>query len=172
VLGATAKDLAAEVKKGNFREDLFYRLQVIPVEIPPLRERGSDILELANFFLSEFGRERGLTFALASEAAKALQSYRYPGNVRELRNLIERVSVLAPGPKIEVWDLPIEMRGEAAPTEREDEREENLAQAVARAEKECILRALKKTADNKTEAAAILGISRKNLWEKMKNFDL
>ena len=172
VLCATAKDLAAEVKKGNFREDLFYRLQVIPVEIPPLRERGSDILELANFFLSEFGRERGLSFALSSDAAKALQNYRYPGNVRELRNLLERISVLAPGAKIEVWDLPIELRGDALAPARMDEEVENLARAVARAEKECILRALQKTADNKTEAASILGISRKNLWEKMKNYDL
>jgi DNA-binding NtrC family response regulator len=172
VLCATAKDLAAEIKKGNFREDLYYRLQVIPVEIPPLRERGSDILELANFFLSEFGRERGLTFALSSDAAKALQNYPFPGNVRELRNLLERISVLAPGTKIEVWDLPIALRGEAPATEKTEEGEENLARAVARAEKDCIRRALKKTADNKTEAAAILGISRKNLWEKMKNYDL
>jgi DNA-binding NtrC family response regulator len=171
VLCATAKDLAAEVKKGTFREDLFYRLQVIPVEIPPLRERSADVLELANFFLSEFGRERGLSFALSHDAATALQNYRYPGNVRELRNLLERISVLAPTAKIEVWDLPLELRGEVLATET-DEIEENLARVVAKSEKECILRALKKTAGNKTEAATILGISRKNLWEKMKSYDL
>lgn len=171
VLCATAKDLAAEVKKGTFREDLFYRLQVIPVEIPPLRERSADVLELANFFLSEFGRERGVSFALSRDAATALQNYRYPGNVRELRNLLERISVLAPTAKIEVWDLPIELRGEAFATET-DEIEENLARVVAKSEKECILRALKKTAGNKTEAATILGISRKNLWEKMKSYNL
>jgi len=172
VLCATAKDLAAEVKKGTFREDLFYRLQVIPVEIPPLRERSADILELANFFLCEFGRERGLSFVLSRDAATALQNYRYPGNVRELRNLLERISVLAPTAKIEVWDLPIELRGEVLATEKPDEIEENLARAVAKSEKECILRALKKTAGNKTEAAIILGVSRKNLWEKMKSYDL
>ncbi|HEY5672377.1 MAG TPA: sigma-54 dependent transcriptional regulator [Malonomonas sp.] len=172
VLCATTKDLAVEVNNGRFRSDLFYRLQVIPIEIPPLRERDSDILELATFFLGEFGRERGLNFKLSTEAAQALQNYRYPGNVRELRNLLERVSVLTPAAKIEIWDLPIELRGTNLSAETTEELEENLAAAVANAEKKCILHALKKTADNKTEAAALLGISRKNLWEKMKNYDL
>ena len=172
VLCATAKDLAAAVKNGSFREDLYYRLQVIPLEIPPLRERGEDVLELANFFLSEFGRERGLVFQLSAEAAQALQNYHYPGNVRELRNLLERISVLAPAARIELWDLPVELRKAADAGDNCDEAEENLAAAVANAEKKCILRALKKTTDNKTEAAARLGISRKNLWEKMKNYGL
>lgn len=172
VLCATTKNLAAEVEKGTFRADLFYRLQVIPIEIPPLRERGSDILELANYFLTEFGRERGLAFQLSQDAAQALQNYAYPGNVRELRNLLERVSVLAATARIEIWELPLELRGAARPAEAAEESHETLAAAVASAEKNCILRALQKTAGNKTEAASILGISRKNLWEKMKNYRL
>ncbi len=172
ILCATAKNLAEEVKQGSFREDLFYRLQVIPVEIPPLRERGADILELANYFLTEFGRERGMAFALSTEAEQALQNYRYPGNVRELRNMLERISVLAPASKIEPWDLPIEVRGASAAPANADETPKTLAEAVAKAEKTCILQALQTTAGNKTEAATILGISRKNLWEKMKSYRL
>lgn len=168
VICATARDLAEEVRAGNFRQDLFYRLQVIPLEVPPLRERPEDILQLAEFFLQEFGRERGLTFELSGEAGKALQAYSFPGNVRELRNLLERVSVLAPASKIQVWDLPPEIR-DAGATEN---RPETLAAAVAETEKKCILRALQKTGGSKTESAALLGISRKNLWEKMKQYQL
>lgn len=170
VICATAKNLAEEVRKGNFRQDLFYRLQVIPLGIPPLRERGEDILELADFFLEEFGRERGLTFELSPEARTALESYPFPGNVRELRNILERVSVLAPAPRIQLWDLPPEIR-ETGSDAAEDVCD-TLAEAVAAAERKCIQRALAKTVGNKTESAALLGISRKNLWEKMKLYGL
>ena len=116
------------------------------------------------------GVERG--FKLSAEARQALENHSFPGNVRELRNLLERISVLAPASTIQPWDLPIEIRGATAVNTDATETEENLAAAVANAEKRCILQALKKTADNKTEAAAILGISRKNLWEKMKSYGL
>jgi DNA-binding NtrC family response regulator len=169
VICATAKDLAAEVQKGKFRQDLFYRLQVIPIEVPPLRQREGDILELADFFLKEFGGERGLSFQLSADARQALEQYHYPGNVRELRNLLERISVLAPAPRIQLWDLPVEIRGGH---NGGDSQEDNLAAAVAEAERKCIQRVLAKTGDNKTEAAVILGISRKNLWEKMKQHGL
>lgn len=169
VICATAKNLAEEVRKGHFRQDLFYRLQVIPLEVPPLRQRDGDILELADYFLQEFGRERGLTFQLSNDARRALEQYIYPGNVRELRNLLERVSVLAPAPKIELWDLPVEIRGGSYG--KEDE-EANLGTVVAAAERKCIQRALQKTCGNKTESAAMLGISRKNLWEKMRQYGL
>ncbi|MFO7982089.1 MAG: sigma-54 dependent transcriptional regulator [Desulfuromonadales bacterium] len=169
VVCATAKNLADEVQKGNFRQDLFYRLQVIPMHIPPLRERDEDILELADYFLDEFGRERGVAFELSEDARQALQRYTYPGNVRELRNILERISVLAPAPKVQLWDLPVEIRESAG---EEGSREESLAAAVASAERNCIQRALKKAGGNKTESAFLLGISRKNLWEKMKHYGL
>ncbi|MFA5516638.1 MAG: sigma-54 dependent transcriptional regulator [Desulfuromonadales bacterium] len=169
VICATAKDLADEVQNGKFRQDLFYRLQVIPIEVPPLRQREGDILELADFFLQEFGGERGISFQLSAEARQALEQHPYPGNVRELRNLLERVSVLAPAPKIQLWDLPVEIRGG---TYDGDSEEDNLAAAVAAAERKCIQHVLRKTGGNKTESAAILGISRKNLWEKMKQYGL
>ncbi len=172
VICATAKNLAEEVEKGNFRQDLFYRLQVIPIELPALRERNGDISDLANFFLQEFGRERGLSFELSAGARQALESHSFPGNVRELRNLLERVSVLAPTSTIQLWDLPIEISGATPAAKNDQEIAENLAEAVATTEKKCILQALKKSGDNKTEAAGILGISRKNLWEKMKSYGL
>ncbi len=170
VLCASAKNLAGLVKEGRFREDLYYRLQVIPIMVPPLRERKEDIPELSSYFLRKFGRERGLDFALTGEAAAALDSYDYPGNVRELRNLLERVTVLAPAPRIQLWDLPLELRGLSA--DRHEEDDINLAAAVASAEKRCILKALQASGGNKTGAAEILGISRKNLWEKMKQYNL
>ncbi|MBW6511104.1 MAG: sigma-54 dependent transcriptional regulator [Desulfuromonadaceae bacterium] len=169
VICATAKDLADQVQKGHFRQDLYYRLQVIPIQIPPLRQRPDDILELATFFLREFGDERGMSFQLSPEARQALEQYPYPGNVRELRNLLERVSVLAPAPKIQLWDLPVEIRNTLHDSDSEAD---NLAATVAAAERKCILRAVEKSAGNKTEAAALLGISRKNLWEKMKLYGL
>lgn len=170
VLCASAKNLAGLVKEGRFREDLYYRLQVIPIMVPPLRERMEDIPELSSYFLRKFGRERGLDFTLTGEAAAALDSYDYPGNVRELRNLLERITVLAPAPRIQLWDLPLELRGLSA--DRHEEDEINLAAAVASAEKRCILKALQTSGGNKTGAAEILGISRKNLWEKMKQYNL
>ena len=170
VLCASAKNLAGLVKEGRFREDLYYRLQVIPIRVPPLRERKEDIPELSSYFLRKFGRERGLDFTLTGEAAAALDSYDYPGNVRELRNLLERITVLAPAPRIQLWDLPLELRGLSA--DRHEEVEINLAAAVASAEKRCILKALQTSGGNKTGAAEILGISRKNLWEKMKQYNL
>ena len=170
VLCATARVLPEEIKKGKFREDLYYRLQVIPVSVPTLKERKEDIPELSKFFLQQFGQERGLTFALSAEASQALSVYPFPGNIRELRNILERLTVLAPAPKIQLWDLPIEIRG--IKEDLVEKGEVNLAAAVAVAEKKCIRSALKKTHANRTEAAGILGISRKNLWEKMKQYGI
>jgi DNA-binding NtrC family response regulator len=166
IIGATAKNLVEEVRQGRFREDLFYRLQVIPVHLPPLCERREDISLLCEHFLTEFGRRRGLPLKLSEEALRRLQAYDYPGNVRELRNIIERASVLSLSPVIDLLELPGDLA--AGPT-RGGEEGLNLAAAVARTERECILAALRKSGGNKTEAAVLLGISRKNLWEKMKN---
>ncbi|MFZ5761115.1 MAG: sigma-54-dependent transcriptional regulator [Thermodesulfobacteriota bacterium] len=169
VLCATAKNLAEEVKQGRFREDLFYRLQVIPIEVPPLRQRKEDIAELCAAFLSQFSKDRGMPLALSEQALAALQRYDFPGNVRELKNIIERVSVLATSPLIQIWNLPGDISGGAV---EEDDDNLLLAPAVARAEKACILKALRKSGGNRTEAARLLGISRKNLWEKLKIYQL
>ena len=166
ILCSTAKDLAREAEKGNFRDDLFYRLQVIPVHVPPLRERKEDIPELANYFLNEFTKGRHPRPRFSEDTLLSLQKYGYPGNVRELKNIIERVSVLTLSPVIEPWNLPADI----ASPEIIDETEmpTKLAAALAKTERTCIMHALKLTSGNKTEAAKLLGISRKNLWEKLK----
>ncbi len=167
VICATAKRLSDEVAAGRFREDLFYRLQVIPIEAPALRDRKEDIPELCRAFLEEFSRERGIAFRLSDAARQVLQGYDFPGNVRELRNIMERATVLAHSPVIEPWNLPAELAGRGEAPEAEPDSFE-LAVVLARAEKRCICRALRQSGGNKTQAAELLGISRKNLWEKMK----
>ncbi len=168
VLCATAKNLVDEVKQGRFREDLFYRLQVIPIEVPPLRNRREDIPELCRFFMEEFNRERVVPLSLSEDALQCLLKYDFPGNVRELRNLIERISVLAAGPVVQPWDLPVGLGGETLVDSEDDLR---LSKVVAKAESICLLKALRKTDGNRTEAAKLLGISRKNLWEKLKQYN-
>lgn len=166
ILCSTARDLKEEAKAGRFRQDLLYRLQVIPLTMPPLRERREDIALLANHFLQEFSTNRNTVPSLAPEAMTYLLNYSFPGNVRELRNIMERVSVLASNPVITVTDLPEDLRGEQA--QNTVEPPIPLGEALAETEKHCILNALNSTEGNRTKAAVLLGISRKNLWQKMK----
>ncbi|MDR9501618.1 MAG: sigma-54 dependent transcriptional regulator [Desulfurivibrionaceae bacterium] len=167
ILCATAKDLSVQVHKGHFREDLFFRLKVIDLEVPPLRHRKEDIPELCDNFIIELGQgERSLS--LSTEAMDALLAYDYPGNIRELHNIIERLLVLHPNEIIHPWHLPADLAIGAAPSSGSSS--PLLATAVAQAEKACIRQALQQSAGKKNEAAALLGISRKNLWEKMKNY--
>jgi len=158
------------VKKGTFREDLFYRLQVIPIEVPPLRERKDDIPDLCNYFFKEFGKEKGQFLSISPEAMGALQGYNYPGNIRELKNIIERLTVLVPSSMVQAWDLPVDIRSDYKKERRNIPLK--LADAVAMAEKACIVNALKESNGNKTEAARSMGISRKNLWEKLKMYQM
>ena len=165
LLCATAKDLKQEVEGGRFRQDLLYRLSVIPLYLPPLRQRVEDIPLLVNHFLGGFSRKRGMALTLSAEALQCLLSYQCPGNVRELKNIIERVSVLSPGPTITLEDLPADLRGQPL---QGYGAVNPLSEALAGAEKHCILNALAHCGGNRTRAADSLGISRKNLWEKMK----
>ena len=165
LLCSTAKDLKAEAAEGRFRQDLLYRLSVIPLHMPPLRERSEDIPLLVSHFLHGFSRKRGLPLTLSTEAMQCLLRYAFPGNVRELKNIIERVSVLSPGPVITVDDLPADLR--MLPEEPSCP-SMLLSEALALAEKQCILGALNHADGNRTRAAGTLGISRKNLWEKMR----
>ncbi|HHL32871.1 MAG TPA: sigma-54-dependent Fis family transcriptional regulator [Desulfobulbaceae bacterium] len=167
ILCATAKNLQQEVQQGRFRQDLLYRISVIPLSMPALRERREDIPLLVNHFLKEFSNKRGLLLSLSAEAMHLLVSYDFPGNVRELKNIIERASVLAPGPVITPDDLPTDL-GRQIPEEPLTEESVRLSSALAKTEKKCLLGALALTRGNRTKAADLLGISRKNLWEKMK----
>lgn len=163
IIAATNRDLKEEVKKGRFREDLFFRLNVIPVHIPPLRERKEDIPLLVEYFLKKFNSRLGKNVRFSSEAMKALFEYDYPGNVRELENIIERVVVLSQGGIIKKDDLPFSFSTTGSLL---------LSEVSSRVEKEHILKVLKLTGGNKTRAAELLGISRKTLWEKLNAYGI
>jgi two-component system response regulator AtoC len=165
LLCATARDLKQEAAAGRFRQDLRYRLSVIPLHMPTLRERPEDIPLLAAHFLRLFSRRRGCSQSLANETLACLQRYDFPGNVRELKNIIEQVSVLAAGPVIGPADLPVEVQ---PCLDADEEAVRPLGEAVAGAERQCILRGLARCGGNRSQTAALLGISRKNLWEKMR----
>jgi len=170
ILCATSKDLEKAVENGSFRQDLFYRLNVIPIQMPPLRERKEDIPALTNFFLHEFSIKRGVAMEISREAMQRLIDYSYPGNVRELKNIIERASVLAPEPVITPEDLPADLQAANGIAETGDSL--SLSNAVARTEKQLLVKALARTNGKRAEAAELLGISRKNLWEKMKQYEI
>ena len=175
IVAATNRDLRQDVAAGKFREDLFYRLNVIPVELPPLRDRLEDILPLAGLFLKRFGREMGRTaLRLSREAKEVLLAHRYPGNVRQLKNAMERASALCSGDTLGVEDLPPELRGssEVPGTSRPTRAEKGslLAERMDDREAELIEQALSAAGDSRTEAARLLGISRKTLWKKMKRY--
>jgi len=170
IICSTSKKLADEARKGNFREDLFYRLQVIPIMVPPLRQRKEDVPELCRYFLDEFSRERNVPLQITDHAVQELMNYDYPGNVRELRNIVERISVLAAEPVIQAWHLPPDFAGSSE--EETEQSSLNLAAALAVTEKAIILKALRMTEGKRAKAADLLGISRKNLWEKMKQHKL
>jgi two-component system response regulator HydG len=162
ILAETNKDLQGLVKKGLFREDLFYRLHVITIVIPPLRERGEDILLLAHHFLTQFASESGkVTPRFSNEALQSLRNYNWPGNVRELENVIQRLVVMTDGDLIEVPDLPSLMRFSAL-------RKTGFDRTLAEVENEYITNVLACVDGNKTKAAEILGIDRKTLREKLK----
>jgi DNA-binding NtrC family response regulator len=162
ILAATNKDLQGLVKKGLFREDLFFRLNVITIVILPLRERGDDILLLAHHFLTQFAAESGKAPPGFSDAAlQSLRDYNWPGNVRELENVIQRLVVMTDGDLIEVPDLPSLMRFSAL-------RNTGFTRTLAEVENEYISNVLASVDGNKTRAAEILGIDRKTLREKLK----
>jgi len=165
LLCSTAKDLKEEADAGRFRQDLLYRLSVIPLRLPALRERIEDVPLLVNHFLHGFSRKRGMALSLSDEAMQCLLCYDFPGNVRELKNIIERVSVLSPGPVIIPEDMPADLRSTGP---QNNGATMLLSEAMAKAEKQYIVNALHQSGGNRTRAAGALGISRKNLWEKMK----
>ncbi|MFI5372451.1 MAG: sigma-54-dependent transcriptional regulator [Candidatus Eisenbacteria bacterium] len=165
IVAATNKDLEEEVRSGRFRSDLYFRLKVVAIELPPLRDRGDDILLLARHFLREFSRQFNKRFAGISPAAEQLfLAYRWPGNVRELRNLLERVALLEEGERLEVEHLPPELAGRRVAGEEEGVGLPTLAQMEA----DHISEVLRLTAGNKSRAARILGISRQGLIEKVR----
>lgn len=171
IVAATNLNLTEEVKKGAFREDLFYRLNVIPLPLPPLRERLEDILPLAKHFLVKYCKEmqrRGMT--LAKDALEALESYAWPGNVRELENLMERVAALTEGDIITLHDLPPNIREESLT--RVTEKGADLTKTLAEIERSMISDALALSDGVKARAAALLNLNRTTLVEKMRRLGM
>ena len=164
IVAATNKDLEEEVRAGRFRSDLYFRLKVVSIHLPPLRERGEDILRLARHFLQEFSRKFKKDFRdVAAEARPLLASYRWPGNVRELRNLLERVVLLEDGPELELEHLPREIAGRRLASDQEI-----ASPTLAQIEADHIAEVLRLTGGNKSRAARVLGISRQGLIEKLR----
>ena len=174
VITATNVDLDKAVKDGKFREDLYYRLNVIPIVIPALRERKTDIPILLNHFMTQFNKNKSKTLTgFSQDALRCLVSYSWPGNIRELENLIERLSILKGSGSVEVSDLPPKYRSTAASfaeTGSVDIPENGLDfnTAVDQFENALILKALEKTGWNKNQAALLLRLNRTTLVEKMK----
>jgi two-component system NtrC family response regulator len=172
ILAATHRDLAKSVKEGSFREDLFYRIGVVPVRLPPLRDRLADIVPLAEHFLALTPAGKSLNGRrLSAEAAARLLAHPWPGNVRELRNAIERAAALARRPVITAEDLSF-LDATAAEPAATDWLAGDLPTAVARLEAEMIRRALAAADGNRTEAARQLGIHRQLLYEKLRRMGL
>jgi transcriptional regulator with PAS, ATPase and Fis domain len=169
VIAATNRDLEEEVKAGRFRQDLFYRLQVMPITLPPLRERHGDVPLLAAFFIDRFNGEfRKKVGGLSSAAIKMLEHYAWPGNVRELRNAIERAMLLADGDRLEASDLttltrtvsPMQFKLPAEGVNIED------------VERQLLVQALERSKGNQTQAAQLLGINRDQVRYRIEKFGL
>lgn len=163
VVAATNKDLSTLIRKELFREDLYFRLNVITIDLPPLRERGDDVLLLIRHFAGRFAAELGKPVpSFSDRALRVLQRYRWPGNVRELENVVQRLVVMADGNSVDVPDLPSLMRFSALEKGGFD-------RPLAEVESEYIRNVLASVDGNRTRAAEILGIDRKTLREKLKD---
>jgi transcriptional regulator with PAS, ATPase and Fis domain len=168
LIAVTNVDLVDAVGRRSFREDLFYRLNVIHINVPPLRDRGEDLSKLVQHFISQYSTKHGRNVDRISEAALAvLTAYDFPGNARELANTIERAVIVAAGKRVEQADLPVSI-GASLEVRRNRERPKSLAELEA----SHIRHVLDATGGNKTESARILGISRKNLYEKIARYKL
>jgi two-component system nitrogen regulation response regulator NtrX len=172
VVAATNKVLEEEIERGNFREDLFYRLNVIPFHVPPLRDRAEDIPLLADYFLQEFTRNYGRKpKELTPEAYRLLQEHHWPGNVRELRNLIERIVILNPQVRVDARHIPLNMPKRVL-TDRPIDRFGSLQELREAVEREYILKKLEEANGNVTRTAELLGLERSNLYRKMKTLGI
>jgi len=164
VVAATNRDLKRMVEEGRFREDLWYRLNVVRIVLPPLRERGGDVVLLADFFLKRYNNRYGRNTRIVESGMRALQEYTWPGNVRQLQHMIERLTILAPQERID--------REAVEQAIRSMEPREHPGETLADAEREQIKRVLAAAGGNKSRAAKILGIERKTLYRKLERMGL
>jgi two-component system nitrogen regulation response regulator NtrX len=173
VIAATNKDLAREIRAGRFREDLFFRLNVVPIFVPALRDRGDDVIRLAEHFIAEFAREYGRHVKrLSPGAVLRLRDYAWPGNVRELRNLIERLMITVPDDVIEEHNLDFLSPSDVQPAASEGEPLRQLHEARDGWERRYIATALAACDGNMSRTAEVLGIERSNLYKKMRSLGI
>jgi two-component system nitrogen regulation response regulator NtrX len=172
VVASTNKNLEEEIERGNFREDLFYRLNVIPFHVPPLRERIEDVRQLADHFLREFTTAYGRKpKELTEDAFRVLEEYPWPGNVRELRNLMERIVIMNPQTGIDARHIPLD-RARRAVFDRPMDRFGSLQEVREAAERDYIFKKLEEAKGNVTRAAELLGLERSHLYRKMKSLGI
>ena len=169
LLAATSRNLEELVSRNKFREDLFYRLNVVPISMPSLRERKEDIPLLAEFFLGRFNQENNKNVTLSADALRVLVDYHWPGNVRELENTIERIVVMSGGNIIKPADLPINLK---LPSHEEILQRESLRAGIEDIEKSSILDALEKTGWVQAKAARLIGLTPRQIGYKMKKYGL
>jgi len=173
VIAATNRDLPAEVAAGRFREDLYYRLAVVMVQAPPLRERREDVPELAARFLAEACERNGKrSMTLSRDGALALQAHAWPGNVRELRNVVERMAILCDGPVLGGEEVATALPGLRRPRADRGREGGGFHELVEEAEREIILAALERHGENVSEAARALGLERSHLYKKMRGLGI
>jgi Nif-specific regulatory protein len=167
LIAATNRNLEELMLKGRFREDLYYRLNVVPIHMPALRERKEDIFPLTEYFLSRFNNENKKSISVSSGAFKVLEGYRWPGNVRELQNTIERLVVMSNGKTVELSDLPMHLNVHSS---RENLLRASLTSGIGEIEKSSILHALGETGWVQAKAAKMLGITPRQIGYKMKKY--
>jgi DNA-binding NtrC family response regulator len=167
LIAATNRDLKEEIKRGTFREDLFYRLNVITIDLPPLRDRSGDVPPLATFFLQRYAAENGRTIeGFSEDALQKLTSYAWPGNVRELENVIERAVVLCDGPQIEVKHLPPTL----VPSSEREGPPPVPGSTIADLERYAILKTLEACGGSTSKAALVLGVSTRKIQYKLQEW--
>lgn len=172
IVAATNTNLSEAVRARRFREDLYYRLGVVTLDLPPLRERPEDILPLAEFFLRRFATQaRRPQLQLSSEARRRIQAHAWPGNVRELRNLMERIAFLSPGERVEAEDLAFILNPDSD-SSKMPSLELGLDEATREFQREFIRRSIRQVRGNMTDAAGLLGVHRSNLYRKMKQLEM
>ncbi len=170
VIAATNRDLEKAIKEGKYREELYYRLNVVPIFLPPLRERKNDIFILLKHFLDIFNMRTNKNISeITNEAQELLIAYNWPGNIRELENIVERMVVLAKGDKIDVEDIPENIR---LAKENRLSFKEKVYQTKAQIERELVIKVLQESDGNRTKAAKALGIDRKTLLKKIKEYGI
>ena len=178
IIAATNQNLLRQVQTGNFREDLYYRLNVFPIDIPPLRERKEDILPLVDYFLEKFNRKLGLSVGMDDEVKEMLLRYDWPGNIRELENLIERMMLLSKGNRITSSEIPAEFKDavdKVAKSPADGDKKpfkEYMRGQVENVERQMIIKCLEESGGNVTQAAKKMGLSRKGLQLKMIKYNL